>query len=85
MPDLYARLGASRDQFQALAQKYNLERLAVFGSFARSEETRDSDVDFLVRWRRPSTINLNRLMGARESLATLTGRQVDMVTEKELH
>jgi predicted nucleotidyltransferase len=32
----------------ALKHKYGVERLAIFGSYARHEETENSDIDILV-------------------------------------
>ena len=31
-----------------VAQKYGVKKLALFGSYARGEQTEDSDIDFLV-------------------------------------
>lgn len=31
-----------------LADKYNIQEVYMFGSYARNEATRDSDIDFLV-------------------------------------
>ncbi len=39
---------AKRDEIRALAQKYKVLRIFVFGSCARKEETPDSDIDFLM-------------------------------------
>ena len=36
-----------RDKIQDVARKYNAERIFVFGSCARGEETPESDIDFL--------------------------------------
>jgi len=41
---------AQRDNLYALARKHKAEKLWVFGSCARGEETPDSDVDFLVKF-----------------------------------
>ena len=39
---------AKREEIYALAQKYKVLRIFVFGSCARKEETPDSDIDFLM-------------------------------------
>ena len=36
-----------------LSEKYEVERIGYFGSYARGEQTKDSDVDILVEFRRP--------------------------------
>jgi predicted nucleotidyltransferase len=43
-----------------LKKQFGLEEIALFGSFARGEETPDSDVDILVSLKKPS---YNLLMG----------------------
>lgn len=37
-----------RDKIAPLAEKYGVESIYVFGSYARGEATVDSDIDFLV-------------------------------------
>ena len=41
---------ARRDEILAIAKEHKAEKLWVFGSCARGEETAESDVDFLVKW-----------------------------------
>ena len=41
---------AKRDEIYAIAKSHKAEKLWVFGSCARKEETPESDVDFLVKW-----------------------------------
>ena len=41
------RIRQMRDKIQDVARKYNAERIFVFGSCARGEETPESDIDFL--------------------------------------
>lgn len=36
-----------------LSEKYEVERIAYFGSYARGEQTDDSDIDILVEFRQP--------------------------------
>ncbi len=36
-----------------LSEKYEVERIGYFGSYARGEQTKDSDIDILVEFRRP--------------------------------
>ena len=47
---------AKRDEIRALAQKYKVLRIFVFGSCARKEETPESDVDFLVEFQDGATL-----------------------------
>jgi len=36
-----------RDNKELFAEKYSLEKIGLFGSFARNEQTEDSDIDLL--------------------------------------
>ena len=42
---------ARRDEVYAIAKRHKAERLWVFGSCARGEETPESDIDFLVKFK----------------------------------
>jgi uncharacterized protein len=56
--------------------------VGIFGSFARGEATADSDIDVLVRFRKPkSLITIVRL---ERELSALLGRKVDLLTEASL-
>jgi uncharacterized protein len=61
---------------------YNPERIGIFGSFARREETSESDIDILVKFRR--TISLLDLARIHRELSQILGREVDLVTESSV-
>ncbi len=65
-----------------ILRPYNPERIGVFGSFARKEETADSDIDILVKFK--STISLLDLARIHRELSIILGREVDLVTEASL-
>ena len=56
----------------------------LFGSFARGEETEDSDVDILVNYDRSQRIGLFKISGMHLTLEKLLGREVDLVDEEVL-
>ncbi|MEM6319492.1 MAG: nucleotidyltransferase domain-containing protein [Bacteroidota bacterium] len=58
-----------------------VEKAWLFGSFARNQESLDSDIDVLVRFSKPNKIDLFDYIGIRQDLEDLTGRQVDLVEE----
>lgn len=70
-------IGRLRDYFESLP----VEKAWLFGSFARSEESYDSDVDLLVRFKKPNSLDLFDYAGLKIELEDLTGRQVDLVEE----
>jgi|SRR5215216_6770123 len=64
-----------------------ISRMAVFGSTVRGEETKESDIDLLIRLK-PSNerakLGLFKLMEIEENLQKRLGREVDLVTEDSL-
>lgn len=60
--------------------KYGIEKLGIFGSVARSENTEQSDIDIVVEVRKPS---LSLMYELREALKALFGCEVDLVRYRE--
>jgi predicted nucleotidyltransferase len=63
-----------------------VKRVAVFGSFARSEETPESDIDILVELKPPGErppIGL-KWFGLEEELSRILGHEVELVSESAL-
>ena len=58
--------------------RFGVKRLALFGSVARDEARPDSDVDVLVEFDGPAT--LDRYMGLKFQLEDALGARVDLVT-----
>lgn len=82
--DIYSAIGMEKSALTALAARYELCRLAVFGSFARGEEKPDSDIDFLAEWPE-GRLTFRNFMGVREDLEQATGRKIDLATPDALH
>ena len=53
----------------------------LFGSYARGEETADSDVDILIIPDKSQHFSLFILSGMYEDLKELLGREVDLITD----
>ena len=66
----------------ALARRFGVTRLALFGSTARDVAQSDSDIDILVAFDGPATSD--RYFGVQFYLEDLFGCPVDLVTEKAL-
>ena len=66
----------------ALAQRFGVTRLALFGSTARDVAQSNSDIDILVVFDGPATSE--RYFGVQFYLEDLFGCPVDLVTEKAL-
>ena len=66
----------------ALAARYGVTQLALFGSTARNDARSDSDIDILVAFDGPATSD--RYFGVQFYLEDLFGCKIDLVTEKAL-
>jgi len=71
--EVLARL---RQHYPDLASQFKVSNLALFGSFAREEQTPASDVDLLVSFSEPVGFAFIHLA---DHLETLLGRRVDLV------
>jgi predicted nucleotidyltransferase len=63
----------------ALLEKYPIESLAIFGSFARNEQTNQSDLDLLVDFN--DSIGI-RFIDLADELEDYIGVKVDLVSRK---
>lgn len=61
-----------------------IEKAWIFGSFARGEESPESDVDILVRYTQGTVLGLLVICELIEKLEDLLGRRVDLVEEGTL-
>lgn len=73
------RLRANRE---VLASRFDVHWMGVFGSASRGEARPESDVDILVSFQGPAT--LDGCFGLKFFLEELLGREVDLVTDKAL-
>lgn len=67
-----------------LKKRYQVETIGVFGSFVRGEDTPKSDVDILVEFSEPNTIDLFDFIRLEEFLSQKLEIKVDLVTKKAL-
>ena len=61
-----------------------VDKVWLFGSFSRGEETESSDVDLLVSFDNSAKISLMKIAGMSIDLEELLGRSVDLVAEGSL-
>jgi predicted nucleotidyltransferase len=67
----------------AIKSTYGLTKIGIFGSFARGEQTRKSDVDVLVDFAQGHA-TLRNFVALSDCLETLFRRKVDLLTESSL-
>lgn len=68
--------------YSEIEQRFNVKQLRLFGSAARDELRRDSDIDILVGFKGPATFD--GYMDLLFYLEELLGNKIDLVTEKGL-
>ena len=60
-------------------REYNPEMIGIFGSYARNENSSDSDIDILVKFK--STLSLLQLVHIERMISKKLGIKADLVTE----
>lgn len=66
---------------QSLQSKYGLCNLAIFGSYARNQQTEESDIDILVEFERPIG---SAFIDLADELELILNLKVDLVSKKGL-
>ena len=62
---------------------FGVQKIGLFGSFIRDEQTNSSDIDFLVHFSKGAK-NIHNLVGLGEFLEELMGRKVELITKESL-
>ena len=76
-----------RLDIQLMTNFFNLQpidKVWVFGSFAKSEEKIDSDVDLLVKFTPNAKISIFKYVFILEELKSITHHNIDLVEESQL-
>ncbi len=64
-------------------ERYKVNSLSLFGSFAKGIENKKSDIDLLVSFQSP--VGLFEFIQLREHLETVLDSPIDLVTKESLH
>ncbi|OFZ53381.1 MAG: hypothetical protein A2328_01935 [Bdellovibrionales bacterium RIFOXYB2_FULL_36_6] len=62
-----------------ILKSHDVKKAAVFGSFARGEETEKSDVDILIEFKNANNKSLLDLVGLKIDLEEALSKKVDIV------
>ncbi|MBU0701169.1 nucleotidyltransferase family protein [bacterium] len=65
-----------------LKEKYGLKEIGIFGSYAKGEQDKNSDVDMLVEVERP--MGFVKFIKLENHLSQILGIKADLVTKKAL-
>ena len=72
------------EQIEAACREFDVEKLYVFGSVAAGSATEESDVDFLVEFKRSQFEGaFDQFMGLKTRLEEIVGTPVDLLTLKK--
>ena len=71
-----------REHRRELSERFDVKRIAIFGSYVRGEQKRGSDIDILVEFRRP--VSLLHIVSLENHLSDMLGIKVDVVPEKNI-
>lgn len=65
-----------------LKEAYSVERFFLFGSYAKGQPTKTSDIDLLVDF--SSTIDMFKMVDLQEYLKKIFGKEIDLGTKNGL-
>lgn len=69
-------------QLPVLKEKYHVKKIGIFGSYARGEQKKGSDVDILVEFKEP--IGFFEFIRLENFLSRKLNKKVDLVTKKAI-
>lgn len=77
-----ARIDIPSDQIAAFCRRWQITRLALFGSVLRSDFGPDSDIDVLVKFEETAHPTLFDMSRMETELKAILGREVDLVSQR---
>ncbi|MEN6369738.1 MAG: nucleotidyltransferase family protein [Thermotogota bacterium] len=80
--DIYGLIAEKRDEILAVAERYGITNVRIFGSVARREAREDSDLDLLVTF--GPTASLFDLIRFERELSGLLGLRVEVASDSGL-
>ena len=72
------------EKIAAVCRRHHVERLSLFGSRVRGDNSDSSDFDFIVDFFPDTRIGLFEYVGMQIELEKILGQKVDLVTRKGL-
>ena len=74
-----------RKHKKILKEKYRVKSIAIFGSYARGEQTEESDIDIMVEFDENNYPSFSEYLELIEYLEKILGLKVDLITKKSIH
>ena len=79
-----SRVQLDREALSAFCRRWRIRELSLFGSALRDDFSPESDLDFLISFETDAGWDLWDLSDMHDELASLTGREVDIVIREAL-
>lgn len=70
------------DNLELLKKKYNVASIGIFGSYARGDQKKNSDIDILVEFAKP--VGFFKFVDLENYLSKVLGKEVDLATKSSL-
>ena len=67
----------TKEKIKVILEKYNIKRAGIYGSYARGDADKSSDIDIVVELSKKS---LFELVGVKQDVEDATGLEVDITT-----
>ena len=77
-----AELNRIKPKIVRILKKYGVKKAGIFGSYARGEQKKRSDIDILAQI--PKSVNLYDFIGIKQDLEEALGKKVDLVTYRSI-
>ena len=78
-------INANNNKIQNACKDFSVDKLYVFGSFARNENTKNSDIDFLVSFKESIPTNyFDNFFDFQFKLEEIFNKKVDLISENTL-
>lgn len=71
-----------REKIIPIAKRFDIQRVILFGSYARGEATAESDIDLIIEL--PEAVGLFRLAEIFDAIQAALGKNVDCLTEDSI-
>jgi predicted nucleotidyltransferase len=70
-----------RKHKKELKEKYKVKSIAIFGSYARGEQTEESDIDIMVEFYEPIGL---KIVDLKDYLESILNVKVDLITKNSI-
>ncbi len=74
-----------KEKIIPVLEQFDIARASLFGSFARGDQSENSDVDIIIEFRSPENRSLLDLVAVEQEISELLQRKADVLTVESIH